>query len=380
MRRKRRTKDPLLAAPPRAAGPARGVPTPRAPHAPQATHQAPIVSSCVHFPFVVMVEAFAENTFRERPATLRTQFRVIVALATAFAGIAVGYTPAVAADASTIRINEVESNGGTPGDWVELVNTGTDRRGRVRLGRQGQRRHPRVHDRRRHEHRRGRLPGRRRRPGVRARRRGLGATVRRRRYDAGRLLQLDGARRHHLRPVPGRQRRVRHDRLRRPAARRTTAAPRPPSREDQRGRVQRRHAGRLGRARQHRHRRRRRVRLGRQGQRRHPRASRSRPARSLAPGRATWRSTSTRSFGLGGADSARLFAADGTTLVDSYTWTAHAATTYGRCPDGTGAFATTTASTKGAANACAGQTPAAAWPGGAGVSHRRRSSTRSAAT
>ena len=56
---------------------------------------------------------------------MRTQFRVIVALATAFAGIAVGYTPAVAADASTIRINEVESNGGTPGDWVELVNTGT---------------------------------------------------------------------------------------------------------------------------------------------------------------------------------------------------------------------------------------------------------------
>ena len=38
---------------------------------------------------------------------------------------------------------------------------------------------------------------------------------------------------------------------------------------------------------------------------------------------------------------------DGTTLVDSYTWTAHAATTYGRCPNGTGAFATTTASDQG---------------------------------
>ena len=73
-------------------------------------------------------------------------------------------------------------------------------------------------------------------------------------------------------------------------------------------------------------------------------------------------------FGLGGADSARLFAADGVTLLDSYTWTAHAAVTYGRCPDGTGQFATTTATTKGLANACAGQTPAAAWPGGAGVS------------
>ncbi|MGI5180839.1 lamin tail domain-containing protein [Dactylosporangium sp. CA-152071] len=72
-------------------------------------------------------------------------------------------------------------------------------------------------------------------------------------------------------------------------------------------------------------------------------------------------------FGLGAADSARLFAADGVTLVDSYTWTAHAAITYGRCPDGTGPFAATTASTRGAANACAGQTPATAWPGGADV-------------
>ena len=29
-----------------------------------------------------------------------------------------------AADAPTVRINEVESNGGTPGDWIELTNTG----------------------------------------------------------------------------------------------------------------------------------------------------------------------------------------------------------------------------------------------------------------
>jgi hypothetical protein len=58
------------------------------------------------------------------------------------------------------------------------------------------------------------------------------------------------------------------------------------------------------------------------------------------------------SFGLGGADSARLFAADGTTLVDTYSWLTHAATTYGRCPNGTGAFVTTTSSTKGAANDC----------------------------
>ncbi|MFC4030093.1 lamin tail domain-containing protein [Streptomyces polygonati] len=58
------------------------------------------------------------------------------------------------------------------------------------------------------------------------------------------------------------------------------------------------------------------------------------------------------SFGLGGDDSVRLFQSDGSTLVDSYSWTDHADTTYGRCPDGTGAFTTTSAPTKGAANAC----------------------------
>ncbi|WP_208858814.1 lamin tail domain-containing protein [Cryobacterium zongtaii] len=72
-------------------------------------------------------------------------------------------------------------------------------------------------------------------------------------------------------------------------------------------------------------------------------------------------------FGLGGADTARLFAADGSTLLDSYAWTAHAATSYGRCADGTGDFAATTASTKGAANSCAGDLITAAWPGSAEV-------------
>jgi hypothetical protein len=68
-------------------------------------------------------------------------------------------------------------------------------------------------------------------------------------------------------------------------------------------------------------------------------------------------------FGLGSGDSARLFDAGGA-LVVSYTWTAHAATTYGRCPDGTGTLVTTRASTKGAANSCpldpSAVTP---WPG-----------------
>jgi len=68
-------------------------------------------------------------------------------------------------------------------------------------------------------------------------------------------------------------------------------------------------------------------------------------------------------FGLGGADSVRLFAADGTTLIDSFTWTAHATTTYGRCVDGTGEFATTASSTKGAANDCVGDLVTSPWPG-----------------
>lgn len=60
-------------------------------------------------------------------------------------------------------------------------------------------------------------------------------------------------------------------------------------------------------------------------------------------------------FGLGAADSARLFPAGtvnlgSTTPADSYSWTAHAATTYGRNPDGTGTFQTTAAATFGDAN------------------------------
>jgi len=62
--------------------------------------------------------------------------------------------------------------------------------------------------------------------------------------------------------------------------------------------------------------------------------------------------------GLGSADSARLLAADGTTLLDFYSWTVHATTTYGRCPNGTGSFTTTQSATKGAAAACPGDVDA----------------------
>lgn len=60
----------------------------------------------------------------------------------------------------------------------------------------------------------------------------------------------------------------------------------------------------------------------------------------------------TPGFGLGGADSATLLLPDGTTEVDATSWTAHATTTWGRCPDGTGDFRATTATTRGLANAC----------------------------
>jgi len=77
-------------------------------------------------------------------------------------------------------------------------------------------------------------------------------------------------------------------------------------------------------------------------------------------------STTLGNFGLGEPDSARVFTAGGT-LVDSYSWTTHAATTYARCADTTGDFAASAAPTKGAANACAGDIVTTPWPGAAAV-------------
>ncbi|WP_460072586.1 lamin tail domain-containing protein [Streptomyces sp. YKOK-I1] len=73
-------------------------------------------------------------------------------------------------------------------------------------------------------------------------------------------------------------------------------------------------------------------------------------------------------FGLGSADKARLYPADGTTLVDSFSWSQHSDPSWSRCPDGTGAFKAAR-STLGAANDCGGTgggTPVA-WPGGSSV-------------
>ena len=92
-------------------------------------------------------------------------------------------------------------------------------------------------------------------------------------------------------------------------------------------------------------------RLDLQGQRRHPRLSD--PGGNDHPGRAAYfvLEEAAFGFGLGSADSARLYDAT-LAVVDSYSWTAHASTTYGRCPNGAGAFVTMTTTTKGAVNDC----------------------------
>ncbi|TQJ30085.1 lamin tail domain-containing protein [Microbacterium sp. SLBN-146] len=71
----------------------------------------------------------------------------------------------------------------------------------------------------------------------------------------------------------------------------------------------------------------------------------------------------TLGFGLGGADTVRLFAADGATLIDAYAWTEHATYTYGRCPDPKGAFAQTLGATPGTQNLCEGVVFSEPWPG-----------------
>jgi len=68
-------------------------------------------------------------------------------------------------------------------------------------------------------------------------------------------------------------------------------------------------------------------------------------------------------FGLGAADSVRVYDPTGA-LYESVTWTAHASTTYGRCPNGTGPVTTTASPTKGAINDCAGIVNPQPWPGG----------------
>ncbi|MFJ9952431.1 lamin tail domain-containing protein [Kitasatospora sp. NPDC091207] len=75
-------------------------------------------------------------------------------------------------------------------------------------------------------------------------------------------------------------------------------------------------------------------------------------------------------FGLGSSDRARLFLPNGSTLVDSFGWSAHSAPSWSRCPDGTGSFGKA-AVTLGAPNACGttGGTTPVAWPGSGSVAN-----------
>ncbi len=62
-------------------------------------------------------------------------------------------------------------------------------------------------------------------------------------------------------------------------------------------------------------------------------------------------------------DEVALREADGEE-VDSYAWTDHAETSYGRCPDWRGEFEVTLEATPGADNRCEGATVVSPWPGG----------------
>lgn len=70
------------------------------------------------------------------------------------------------------------------------------------------------------------------------------------------------------------------------------------------------------------------------------------------------------SFGLGKADSVRLF--EGDELIDSTSWgPEHPLPSWGRCVDTSGSFAVTAEATKGAPNFCEGEFIASVWPGDA---------------
>jgi hypothetical protein len=71
-------------------------------------------------------------------------------------------------------------------------------------------------------------------------------------------------------------------------------------------------------------------------------------------------------FALDPIDAARVFLSNGATQIDGYSWIRHAAGTYGRCLNGTGAFVTTGTVTKDAANVCPAIVPQP-WPGSASV-------------
>ena len=247
-----------------------------------------------------------------------------------------------------VKINEVESNGGIPGDWIELFNTAT-----VPLSLAG---YVIKDDDNTHSYT---MPAGTVIPAQgyyvveeAALGFGLGAADAVRLYDAAgtlvRFVQLDGARGHDLRPLPERYRRLRHHDHRdqgfceplRPRAGSTKSSPMADVPGDW---VELYNAGAAA------------VDIsGYVFQDNDDTHGYSVPAGTiLQPGAYYVLEEAAIGFGLGGADGARLFRTDGS-VADSYYWTAHAATTYGRCPNGIGELTTTLGSTKGAANNCIG--------------------------
>jgi hypothetical protein len=89
---------------------------------------------------------------------------------------------------------------------------------------------------------------------------------------------------------------------------------------------------------------------------------------SLAPGALLVIDQAQFGFELDNLDSVRLFATDGTTVIDAFAWTQQVPTTFGRCPDGSGTLAATLGASKGTPNICLSSIAAEPWPGGASVS------------
>lgn len=80
------------------------------------------------------------------------------------------------------------------------------------------------------------------------------------------------------------------------------------------------------------------------------------PAGTVIPAGGYWVATQALfGFGLGqNGEQARLFLPDGVTLVDGTEWGAHAAATWARCPNGVGEFGASLIASPGSANICAG--------------------------
>ena len=303
----------------------------------------------------------------------RPVLTLLASVALAASGAVALATPAQAAD-TDIKINEVESNGGTPGDWIELINTGAARSTSAGSASSTTTtatpwsRSPA-----------GTMLG----PGAfyvfddASVSFGLGGADSARLYaaDGTTLLDTYSWTSHaatHLRPLPGRDRRAspttthhpgrgqRLRRRRRPRSRSTRSSPTAVRRAtgssssttgaapvDVVGLVLKdnndTHAFTI------------------------PPAARRSPAGGYLAVDVSRRSASAS------GDSARLFVTDGTHARSTATpGPTHATTTYGRCPDGTGAFTTTAVVTKGAANACAGDIVADAVAGRHDGQHRRR--------